>query len=67
MATASEGDDESVSFKGNFTAEGVATLKARIEDKLKDFMGDYTDDTLVVSAHSLSVNLSISLSIYMYM
>jgi hypothetical protein len=47
---AAEGDDGSgTTFKANFTAEGVATLKARIEDKLKDFMGDYTDDTLVVS------------------
>lgn len=41
----SEGDD--LTFKVNFTAEGVATLKATIEEKLKDFMGDYTDDTLV--------------------
>ncbi|XP_078166096.1 uncharacterized protein LOC144560718 isoform X2 [Carex rostrata] len=41
----SEGDDRT--FKVNFTAEGVASLKATIEEKLKDFMGDYTDDTLV--------------------
>lgn len=43
----SEGGGDDRTFKVNFTAEGVASLKATIEEKLKDFMGDYTDDTLV--------------------
>ncbi|KAL1204795.1 Polyadenylate-binding protein 2 [Cardamine amara subsp. amara] len=34
-------------FSGNFTDEGVAKLKEGVKDKLKEFMGDYTDDTLV--------------------
>ncbi|XP_073129350.1 uncharacterized protein [Henckelia pumila] len=34
-------------FGGEFSDEGVARLRARINEKLKDFMGDYTDDTLV--------------------
>ncbi|KAF3338289.1 Zinc finger CCCH domain-containing protein 14 [Carex littledalei] len=43
----SEGGGDDRTFKVNFAAEGVASLKATIEEKLKDFMGDYTDDTLV--------------------
>ncbi|XP_010913139.1 uncharacterized protein [Elaeis guineensis] len=39
------GDD--LTFKVNFTAEGVSKLRERVEEKLKEFMGDYTDDTLV--------------------
>lgn len=34
-------------FKVNFSADGVAKLRDRVKDKLKEFMGDYTDDTLV--------------------
>lgn len=35
-------------FKANFSGEGVTKLKDEVKDKLKEFMGDYTDDTLVV-------------------
>ncbi|XP_061348737.1 nucleolin 2 isoform X2 [Gastrolobium bilobum] len=34
-------------FKANFTADGVTMLRERVNEKLKEFMGDYTDDTLV--------------------
>ncbi|KAL3832934.1 hypothetical protein ACJIZ3_007670 [Penstemon smallii] len=40
-----EGDDRT--FRANFTSEGVVKLRERVEEKLKEFMGDYTDDTLV--------------------
>lgn len=35
-------------FKANFSGDGVLKLRERVKDKLKEFMGDYTDDTLVV-------------------
>lgn len=35
-------------FMVNFTVDGVAKLRDRVKDKLKEYMGDYTDDTLVV-------------------
>lgn len=35
-------------FRSNFTADGVARLRERVNEKLKELMGDYTDDTLVV-------------------
>ncbi|XP_075476798.1 uncharacterized protein LOC142518065 isoform X1 [Primulina tabacum] len=34
-------------FGGEFSDAGVARLRAEINEKLKEFMGDYTDDTLV--------------------
>uniref|UniRef100_A0A5B6YTT9 RRM domain-containing protein n=1 Tax=Davidia involucrata TaxID=16924 RepID=A0A5B6YTT9_DAVIN len=34
-------------FRVNFTGDGAAKLRERVEDKLKELMGDYTDDTLV--------------------
>ncbi|KAJ1409754.1 PWI domain, partial [Sesbania bispinosa] len=34
-------------FKANFTVDGAAVLRERVNEKLKEFMGDYTDDTLV--------------------
>ncbi|KAL2514284.1 RNA binding (RRM/RBD/RNP motif) family protein [Forsythia ovata] len=40
-----EGDDQT--FRLNFTSEGVVKLRERVNEKLKEFMGDYTDDTLV--------------------
>ncbi|KAL8542348.1 hypothetical protein ACS0TY_003278 [Phlomoides rotata] len=40
-----EGGDRT--FKANFSSEGVSRLREAIEEKLKEFMGDYTDDTLV--------------------
>ncbi|KAF7824527.1 Embryonic polyadenylate-binding protein 2 [Senna tora] len=39
--------DDDRTFKANFTVEGVAELRERVEEKLKEFMGDYTDETLV--------------------
>lgn len=35
-------------FNGDFSEEGVAKLKERVKVKLKEYMGDYTDDILVV-------------------
>ncbi|CAI9764683.1 unnamed protein product [Fraxinus pennsylvanica] len=40
-----EGDDWT--FRLNFTSEGVVRLREQVTEKLKEFMGDYTDDTLV--------------------
>lgn len=40
------GDDRT--FRANFSSEGVSRLRGVVEEKLKEFMGDYTDDTLVV-------------------
>ncbi|XP_006652402.1 uncharacterized protein LOC102719483 [Oryza brachyantha] len=34
-------------FKANFTGEGVALLRQRVKEKLRELMGDYPDDTLV--------------------
>ncbi|XP_057798002.1 uncharacterized protein LOC131014141 [Salvia miltiorrhiza] len=39
------GDDRT--FRANFSSEGVSRLRGVVEEKLKEFMGDYTDDTLV--------------------
>lgn len=39
-------DDQT--FRVNFSDEGVKKLRDIVKDKLKQFMGDYTDDTLVV-------------------
>ncbi|XP_047313945.1 uncharacterized protein LOC124917595 [Impatiens glandulifera] len=39
--------DEDRTFAVNFSANGVAKLRTTVMDKLKEFMGDYTDDTLV--------------------
>ena len=35
-------------FRVNFSGDGAARLRDRVKDKLKEYMGDYTDDTLVV-------------------
>lgn len=35
-------------FRSNFTVDGVARLRERLNEKLNELMGDYTDDTLVV-------------------
>ncbi|KAL1827896.1 hypothetical protein ACET3Z_006308 [Daucus carota] len=40
-----QSDDKT--FRVNFGGDGVAKLRDRVRDKLKEFMGDYTDDTLV--------------------
>ncbi|XP_058744136.1 uncharacterized protein LOC131616729 isoform X2 [Vicia villosa] len=34
-------------FKANFTAEGVTVLREKLNEKLKELMGNYTDETLV--------------------
>ncbi|KAK6143145.1 hypothetical protein DH2020_023493 [Rehmannia glutinosa] len=34
-------------FRVDFTSEGVSSLREVVKEKLKEFMGDYTDDTLV--------------------
>ncbi|XP_019186648.1 PREDICTED: uncharacterized protein LOC109181344 isoform X2 [Ipomoea nil] len=39
------GDDRT--FRVSFTGEGLAKLRGQVQEKLKEFMGDYTDDTLV--------------------
>ncbi|GMI74127.1 hypothetical protein like AT3G12640 [Hibiscus trionum] len=38
---------DDLTFKVNFSGDGAAKLKDRVEEKLKEFMGDYSDDTLV--------------------
>ncbi|KAI3448912.1 hypothetical protein Pfo_005577 [Paulownia fortunei] len=40
-----EGDNRT--FRVNFSSEGVLRLREGVKEKLKEFMGDYTDDTLV--------------------
>ncbi|KAK4414440.1 hypothetical protein Salat_2857000 [Sesamum alatum] len=40
-----DGDDRT--FRVDFTSEGFGRLRERVKEKLKEFMGDYTDDTLV--------------------
>lgn len=35
-------------FKVNFTDEGAAVLKERLNEKLKEFLGDDSDEILVV-------------------
>ncbi|GFZ00449.1 RNA binding (RRM/RBD/RNP motifs) family protein [Actinidia rufa] len=47
MDGADQVDDRT--FRVNFTFDGLAKLRDRVNDKLKEFMGDYTDDTLVFS------------------
>ncbi|KAE9617304.1 hypothetical protein Lal_00034878 [Lupinus albus] len=41
------GSVDNRTFNANFTVDGAAMLKERVNEKLKEFMGDYTDDTLV--------------------
>lgn len=48
MGSIDQVDDRT--FRVNFTGDGVDKLRDRVNDKLKEFMGDYTDDTLVVSS-----------------
>lgn len=38
---------DDLTFRVNFGGDGVAKLRERVRDKLKEYMGDYTDDTLV--------------------
>lgn len=46
MGSVDRSDDRS--FRVDFTNDGAAKLRDKVMDKLKEFMGDYTDDTLVV-------------------
>ncbi|KAL3537383.1 hypothetical protein ACH5RR_000749 [Cinchona calisaya] len=39
------GDDRT--FRVNFSCEGVSKLRDNVKQKLNEYMGDYTDDTLV--------------------
>ena len=39
--------DDNRIFKANFSTDGAAKLKESVTEKLKEFMGEYTDDTLV--------------------
>ncbi|XP_019443622.1 PREDICTED: uncharacterized protein LOC109347945 isoform X2 [Lupinus angustifolius] len=39
--------DNDRTFKMNFSADGAAKLREIVMEKLKEFMGDYTDETLV--------------------
>ncbi|KAK4757939.1 hypothetical protein SAY87_019240 [Trapa incisa] len=45
MGNMDEGD--AWTFKVDFTGQGAARLKVSIKGRLKEFMADYTDDTLV--------------------
>ncbi|KAK3019537.1 hypothetical protein RJ639_004325 [Escallonia herrerae] len=38
---------DDLTFRVNFSGDGAAKLRERIRYKLKEYMGDYTDDTLV--------------------
>ncbi|KAE8720788.1 hypothetical protein F3Y22_tig00018107pilonHSYRG00003 [Hibiscus syriacus] len=38
---------DDLTFKVNFSGDGAAKLKDIVKEKLKEFMGDYSDDTLV--------------------
>ncbi|XP_020592819.1 uncharacterized protein LOC110033243 isoform X2 [Phalaenopsis equestris] len=42
-----ERDGNDWAFRVNFAGEGAAGLQEKVKEKLKEFMGDYTDDTLV--------------------
>ena len=53
MGSIDQVDDRT--FRVNFTGEGAEKLRDRVNDKLKEFMGDYTDDTLVVRTLSLAL------------
>ncbi|KAK1413328.1 hypothetical protein QVD17_35100 [Tagetes erecta] len=41
------GSADDLSFKVIFSGDGAGKLRERVKEKLKEFMGDYTDDTLV--------------------
>lgn len=45
MEGSDRGDDRT--FRVNFTNDGATKLKESVREKLKEYMGDYTDDTLV--------------------
>ncbi|KAI9081463.1 hypothetical protein K1719_036609 [Acacia pycnantha] len=45
MGSSDRVDDRA--FNANFSADGVERLKERVMNKLKEFMGEYTDETLV--------------------
>ncbi|KAK3142322.1 hypothetical protein QOZ80_4BG0345090 [Eleusine coracana subsp. coracana] len=47
---------ENRGFKASFTGEGQALLRGRVKEKLKELMGDYSDDTLAEYATVLIRN-----------
>lgn len=51
MGSVDSADDRT--FRVNFTTDGASKLRDRVMDKLKEFMGDYTDETLVVRTYFL--------------
>lgn len=42
-----DGSGDARTFRVNFSNAGVLRLREEVKEKLKEFMGDYTDDTLV--------------------
>ena len=42
------GNGDERTFNVNFGSEGVSKLREDVKEKLKEYMGEYTDDTLVV-------------------
>lgn len=47
MGSVDRADDDRT-FRVNLTGDSVIKLRDSVGEKLKEFMGDYTDDTLVV-------------------
>lgn len=47
--------EKDLTFTANFSSEGVLRLREVVDEKLKEFMGDYTDDTLVVCGRSVGI------------
>lgn len=39
---------DDLTFRIIFSGDGAGRLRDKVKEKLKEFMGDYTDDTLVV-------------------
>lgn len=58
---------DDLTFRVNFGGDGVAKLRDRVKDKLKEFMGDYTDDTLVVCIFSLIKAFYCSLCLFYHL
>lgn len=54
MGSVVERDDNRI-IKMNFTMDGAAKLRESVTEKLKEFMGEYTDDTLVVWFSMLTI------------
>lgn len=46
MGRTDRADD--IPFRLDFEGDGTTKLRLRVREKLREFMGEYTDDTLVV-------------------